>query len=44
MLRTLQAADVIGIRAIVVHAKDDHARRFYEHFYFATSPTDALHL
>ncbi len=44
MLRTLQAADIAGIRAIVVHAKDDNARAFYEHFGFAPSPTDPYHL
>jgi predicted N-acetyltransferase YhbS len=44
MLRTLQAADLAGIRAFVVHAKDENARAFYERFDFAPSPTDALHL
>ena len=44
MLRTLQAADIAGIRALVVHAKDENARRFYENFGFIPSPTDALHL
>ena len=44
MLRTLQAADIAGIRALSVHAKDENARRFYEHFGFILSPTDALHL
>jgi GNAT superfamily N-acetyltransferase len=44
MRRTLQAADIAGIRALVVHAKDDKARRFYEHFDFDTSPKDPLHL
>lgn len=44
MLRTLQAADIAGIRALVVHAKDDAARGFYEHFDFLPSPTDPLHL
>jgi GNAT superfamily N-acetyltransferase len=29
MLRTLQAADIAGIRAFAVHAKDDAARAFY---------------
>jgi GNAT superfamily N-acetyltransferase len=28
MFRTLQAADIAGIRAFAVHAKDDSARRF----------------
>ncbi len=43
-LRTLQAADIAGIRALVVHAKDETARRFYEHFGFAPSVTDPMHL
>lgn len=42
--RTLHAADIAGIRALAVHAKDENARRFYEHFDFIQSPTDALHL
>ena len=44
LARTLQAADIAGIRAIIVHAKDDEARRFYEHFDFDPSPTDPYHL
>ena len=32
------------IRAFAVHAKDEPARRFYEHFGFFPSPTDPLHL
>lgn len=42
--RTLQVADVIGIRALAVHAKDDQAAAFYRHFGFAPSPTDPRHL
>jgi GNAT superfamily N-acetyltransferase len=44
VLRTLQAADLAGIRALAVHAKDDAARRYYEQFDFVASPTDPLHL
>ncbi len=44
MLRTLQAADIAGIRAFAVHAKDDTARAFYERFDFIASPTDPYHL
>jgi GNAT superfamily N-acetyltransferase len=44
MQRTVQAADIAGIRAFAVHAKDDEARRFYEHFDFIPSPTDPMHL
>lgn len=44
MLRTLQAADIAGLRALAVHAKDEEAQRFYEHFDFVPSPSDPLHL
>ncbi len=44
MLRTLQAADIGGIRAFAVHAKDEPAKQFYERFGFVPSPTDPLHL
>jgi len=43
-LRTVNAADIAGIRAIAVHAKDENARAFYAHFDFQPSPTDPLHL
>ena len=44
MQRTVQAADIAGIRAFAVHAKDGEAKRFYEKFDFMTSPTDPMHL
>jgi len=44
MRRTLQAADIAGIRAFAVHAKDGKAVAFYRHFDFLPSPTDLLHL
>lgn len=44
MQRTLQAADIAGIRAFAVHAKDERVRLFYQHFDFIESPTDPLHL
>jgi GNAT superfamily N-acetyltransferase len=44
MRRTMQAADIAGIRAFAVHAKDEAARAFYRHFDFVPSPTDPLHL
>lgn len=44
MLRTLQAADIAGIRAFAVHAKDDNARVFYQRFDLIPSPTDPYHL
>ena len=44
MRRTVQAADIAGIRTLAVHAKDDTARVFYQRFNFIDSPTDPLHL
>jgi GNAT superfamily N-acetyltransferase len=44
MARTLQAADIAGIRAFAVHAKDDEARAFYERFDMIPSPADPYHL
>ncbi|HMR30638.1 MAG TPA: GNAT family N-acetyltransferase [Geminicoccaceae bacterium] len=44
MRRTLDASAIAGLRALAVHAKDEEARRFYEHFDFIASPTDPLHL
>jgi GNAT superfamily N-acetyltransferase len=42
--RTLQAGDLAGIRALVVHAISHEAKRFYEHFGFQPSPTDPMDL
>ena len=44
LLRTAQAADTIGARALLVHAKDDSAKAFYQHFTFEPSPSDPCHL
>lgn len=44
LLRTAQAADSIGAHALLVHAKDDSAKAFYEHFTFEASPSDPYHL
>jgi GNAT superfamily N-acetyltransferase len=44
LVRTAQAADTIGARALLVHAKDDSAKAFYQHFDFEPSPSDPYHL
>lgn len=44
MRRTLRVADIVGIRALAAHAKDETSRAFYDHFGFIASPTDPLHL
>ena len=42
VLRTLQAAEIAGIRAILIHAISDEAKRFYENHGFTASPVDPL--
>jgi GNAT superfamily N-acetyltransferase len=44
VLRTLQAAEIAGIRAILVHAISDRARQFYEGCGFLPSPIDPMTL
>jgi predicted N-acetyltransferase YhbS len=44
VLRTIQAADIAGIRAILVHAISSDAQRFYERHGFVRSPTDPMML
>ncbi len=44
LLRTAQAAELAGIRAILVHAKDNAARNWYLNWGFEPSPTDPYHL
>lgn len=43
-LRTLQAAEIAGIRAILGQAISERARKFYEDCGFATSPWDRMTL
>ena len=40
--RTLQAADQLGIRALLCHAIDAPARSFYMHHGFVESPIDPM--
>ncbi|MBS1847939.1 MAG: GNAT family N-acetyltransferase [Actinobacteria bacterium] len=43
--RAVRVADDVGARALLIHARDDEARAFYEHqAEFVQSPTDPLHL
>jgi len=43
-LRAANAANTIGARALLVHARDDEAKGFYQHFDFEPSPSDPYHL
>lgn len=44
LLRTLHAAEVAGIRAVLLHAVSEDAKRFYLHHGFAESPVDPMTL
>ena len=44
LLRTEQAADIAGIRAVLVHAKDEAARDWYLNWEFEPSASDPFHL
>ncbi len=44
LLRCLEAAEAIGARVLLVHAKHDAAKAWYLQFGFEESPTDPLHL
>lgn len=45
VIRVATAAELIGVRALLIHAKDDDARAFYlAQAEFEASPTDPLHL
>jgi GNAT superfamily N-acetyltransferase len=44
LIRIEHAADILGIRAVLVHAIDREAKAFYERFEFEPCPGDELHL
>jgi GNAT superfamily N-acetyltransferase len=44
VLRTLQAAEIVGVRALLVQAIDDHAAGFYERHGLVRSPIAPLTL
>jgi GNAT superfamily N-acetyltransferase len=44
VLRTLSAAGTIGVRAMLVHAISDEAKRFYEKHGFRASPLEPMTL
>jgi len=44
VLRTLQASEIAGVKAILVHAISEEARRFYESCGFIQSPLNQMTL
>lgn len=44
VIRTSEAADILGIRGLLVHAISEEAKAFYERFGFVSSPTQPMTL
>jgi len=44
VIRTAQAAGILGIRGLLVHAISDEAKAFYEYHGFVASPTQSMTL
>ena len=44
VLRVVAAAELVGVRAILVHAMSEHARAFYQKHGFHASPVEPLTL
>jgi GNAT superfamily N-acetyltransferase len=42
--RVLQVSEIVGVRAMAVHAKDESAKRFYEHLGFEPFPAEPFTL
>ena len=42
MLKAIEVAQSVGVRVLLIHAKDENAKNFYEHYGFVTSPLDPL--
>lgn len=42
LLKAIEVGERVGVRLVLTHAKDEEARRFYEHYGFVESPIDAL--
>lgn len=44
MLRTLQVAEIAGVRGLATQAKDEQARAFYARYDFVPSRSDPMHM
>jgi GNAT superfamily N-acetyltransferase len=42
MFKALEVAQSVGVRILLIHAKDDDAKSFYMHYGFVESPFDPL--
>jgi hypothetical protein len=44
MIKALEVAQSVGVRVLLIHAKDDEAKKFYSHYGFVESSFDPLTL
>ncbi len=42
ILKAIEVAQSVGVRILLIHAKDDEAKSFYMHYGFVDSPFDPL--
>ncbi len=42
MLKAFEVAQSVGVRVLLIHAKDEEAKSFYTHYGFTESPFDPL--
>ena len=42
MLKAIEVAQSVGARVLLIHAKDQNAKNFHEHYGFVESPLDPL--
>jgi GNAT superfamily N-acetyltransferase len=44
MFKAIEVAGTVGVRLVLVHAKDEEAKSFYRHYGFVESPVDPMTL
>lgn len=42
VLKAIEVSASVGVRVLLVHAKDEEAKSFYQHYGFVESPIDSL--
>jgi hypothetical protein len=44
MTKAIEVSEIVGVRLVLVHAKDEQVKAFYQHHGFIESPIDSLTL
>jgi hypothetical protein len=42
MLKAIEVAQSVGVRVLLIHAKDENGKNFYQHYGFVESALDPL--